>query len=831
MATHSSEMPAVHGSYARPCRVVMSRKVRTSIGRTNAHVPEVTSLEQERRSKAERGLRRADGTFSGEMPVNIGHDPTVLKLREDGQRPSTVLKQDGDKESQRVHARHLRRQMRHAYANLVGGRRPQSAGQVQEQLASDCGIFVPEEMAQDLASMVSAYHRPAEKPAEQALFAQVYGQLQLALEQKEKHMMKALRQRVDDAEAHDLEGGQQRLSLTEIRNTMSEFGIAEETMLNAVMQALAQEGNADGNLTFAELRSAVAGIKDPTSPTSKAGWRDKLSKSFEQVMGSSGTQSLGLSREQQMVYRTFLDRLMPALENQVDFMVSGSANMVRRRKTGTGKRPAPQKCKSAEPGLFGGPAFRMPTIAESGSAPVMRLADLKSKENAIGHDKRDSVNALMKGLPPPQKKVHQAKHISRPGTQHSAASSCWSEFRERKSPYRKVQQSMADLLPADRKMFSVEDQWKTVAQLEVSDPGSGLAGEKERVKSLEDRFFQKMANFQRARDNVDGRAHGDLDKKDKRYENRLSNIAEIRGSIQAKVEEDRNVNVGLGNVMIPSGDLDNQPKFRAAQIYEGPRMDAKREQDRERQRVLMERRALDEVKEEERKRLQIQRESERMQIIADKQAKDREKEEIRSNFVKERESKKLVKDELRKEADGWSVDHALKGLKADVSADCEMIPEGFTQESIKEERRINGIMRQDARYEGAVERIRKHSDKKRSRFTKMLWGENPTLDLPGAVLEYVSPPKRREGTGPVEMEEANAHMDQRQKGRETAGRACGEAAAHHNSHPPRVRTGARDSRHEGLFGGGGRGSNRAATPFGGEALAFPAKHFSSTYRP
>ena len=39
-------------------------------------------------------------------------------------------------------------------------------------------------------------------------------------------------------------------------------------------------------------------------------------------------------------------------------------------------------------------------------------------------------------------------------------------------------------------------------------------------------------------------------------------MAEIRGSIQAKVQHQRDVAVGLGNVLIPSGVLDHQPQFR-----------------------------------------------------------------------------------------------------------------------------------------------------------------------------------------------------------------------------------------------------------------------------
>ena len=51
---------------------------------------------------------------------------------------------------------------------------------------------------------------------------------------------------------------------------------------------------------------------------------------------------------------------------------------------------------------------------------------------------------------------------------------------------------------------------------------SGLAGEKEKLKASEDRFFNKMENMKVARNNVDGRAHADLDKRDKRYENRCA---------------------------------------------------------------------------------------------------------------------------------------------------------------------------------------------------------------------------------------------------------------------------------------------------------------------
>jgi hypothetical protein len=48
------------------------------------------------------------------------------------------------------------------------------------------------------------------------------------------------------------------------------------------------------------------------------------------------------------------------------------------------------------------------------------------------------------------------------------------------------------------------------AQLEVDHPSSGLAGEKHKVKAIENRFLNKVGNIQKTRENVDGRAHADL---------------------------------------------------------------------------------------------------------------------------------------------------------------------------------------------------------------------------------------------------------------------------------------------------------------------------------
>jgi hypothetical protein len=439
------KMPAVHGYYPRHQRVIMARKVRTAMGRTNAggmqHEAEsdgpshgrarlhgVTSLEEQRRQRI---VRQRD--TDGELPSAIGHDPTMRKdilHKRELAAPAKVP-------DVKAEARALRRRLRESYIKLVGGDRPQSAGAVQGQLESDCGIFVADDVAHELASLMKPYHRPADKPVELVLFQQVYGQLQLALEQKEKTMMNSLRQRVYDAEkAMDLEGGQQQLSLSEIRSAMAEFGIAEDTMLDAVSRAFDREGGSTGYMTFGQLRSAIAGIKDPSSPFSKAGWRDKLSKTFEEAIGSTSSHGARLSRDQKDVYSFFLDRLMPSLQEQVDFM-HPTAAFVRRRKSGTGKRLAPPKSHSAEPGIFGGPAFRMPTIAESGSAPLMRLADVKSVRSNTEVSTGDSVDAILKGLPAPKpKEASPTRNPARPDTQNSSTSSCWSEFRERKSPFR-----------------------------------------------------------------------------------------------------------------------------------------------------------------------------------------------------------------------------------------------------------------------------------------------------------------------------------------------------------------------------------------------------------
>lgn len=90
-------------------------------------------------------------------------------------------------------------------------------------------------------------------------------------------------------------------------------------------------------------------------------------------------------------------------------------------------------------------------------------------------------------------------------------------------------------------------------------------------------------------------------------------------------------------------------------------MDAKREQREQRERIENDRRALAALKEDEKKARQTDFAAEKLRIIAEKQDKDREKEEIRVKFAKERKEKKLMRDEVRKEQNGWSIKHALKG--------------------------------------------------------------------------------------------------------------------------------------------------------------------------
>jgi hypothetical protein len=78
------------------------------------------------------------------------------------------------------------------------------------------------------------------------------------------------------------------------------------------------------------------------------------------------------------------------------------------------------------------------------------------------------------------------------------------------------------------------------------------------------------------------------------------------------------------------------------------------------------------------------------------------KEQVREEYLLGREAERLAQDAERKNREGWSIDNALKGLKSDVAPGCEMIPEGFTQDTMKEDRRLNGVMRQDLRYDVAV---------------------------------------------------------------------------------------------------------------------------------
>ena len=204
----------------------------------------------------------------------IGHDPTVLKNVIVHKQVPLSNHEDAGLQDARSEARNFRRKLRRSYASLVGGARPKSAEGLQDLLAGDCGILVPDDLADELSSMVLQHHRPAENAAEQVLFGQAYGRLQLALEQKEKLLLKSLRQQVYDAEeGRDLEAGQQLLPIEDICSAMSEFGIAEDTMLRAVEHAFHRNCGGHGKMTFGELRSAIASLKDPSSPCSKASWR------------------------------------------------------------------------------------------------------------------------------------------------------------------------------------------------------------------------------------------------------------------------------------------------------------------------------------------------------------------------------------------------------------------------------------------------------------------------------------------------------------------------------------------------------------------------------
>ena len=96
----------------------------------------------------------------------------------------------------------------------------------------------------------------------------------------------------------------------------------------------------------------------------------------------------------------------------------------------------------------------------------------------------------------------------RPSTQRSSVSSCWSEFRERLSPFRAQKLSIADILPADKKIIEKEDRWQTVSQLSLkwNIQALVLRLKKQKVKAIEDSFFKKIENIQKARENVDDRA-------------------------------------------------------------------------------------------------------------------------------------------------------------------------------------------------------------------------------------------------------------------------------------------------------------------------------------
>ena len=76
------------------------------------------------------------------------------------------------------------------------------------------------------------------------------------------------------------------------------------------------------------------------------------------------------------------------------------------------------------------------------------------------------------------------------------------------SPFRAQKLSIADILPADKKIIEKEDRWQTVSQLSLkwNIQAVVLRLKKQKVKAIEDSFFKKIENIQKARENVDDRA-------------------------------------------------------------------------------------------------------------------------------------------------------------------------------------------------------------------------------------------------------------------------------------------------------------------------------------
>ena len=174
----------------------------------------------------------------------------------------------------------------------------------------------------------------------------------------------------------------------------------------------------------------------------------------------------------------------------------------------------------------------------------------------------------------------------------------------------------------------------------------------------------------------------------------------------------------VGNLALPSGDMGRETReIKAMPICDSPE---KREAAERRAAALRERNRLEAEREEQRllalgARLGARRERDAAREEAGQRAR-----EHRAEAQARRAEELAARERVRKVSDGWSVEHAVSSRVVVPSKGCEFVPETFPQTSLREDRRLNGILRRASEYGEALENRRAINDRLRSRLEKLL---------------------------------------------------------------------------------------------------------------
>lgn len=259
--------------------------------------------------------------------------------------------------------------------------------------------------------------------------------------------------------------------------------------------------------------------------------------------------------------------------------------------------------------------------------------------------------------------------------------------------------------------------------LEQAEPGSGLAGEEERIKAEKAQRANHLRKFEEQKRRAEGHVMGIREKEMAIEQGKIKVRQQHREELDRKLAEQRSRNVGIGNTRVYTGHMDHQQSGnRDGQLLEGEGMEHKRARAREREEQHRSKAEETERKEEERQRKleeRVERRRRRSELL---KHQDLVKEEIRDEALKYKQRVQRAKEQARKSTDGddWSAAQALTAAVPSAAPLCHVIPSTFAQDSAKEDRKLNEAVRQRALVEERMQQMRMQADQRRPRIHKLL---------------------------------------------------------------------------------------------------------------